>query len=346
MLKRIISHDPTGNGRVETLYIFEHPSVDNEFHPGENGTERIKSIFRIHILLRNLYIVITLAEILEAFAGMPRAPLERRVVSSPVKDEQRRQADAFLLDKLKRGEFYVDRSQEMEDKANTTSSICSKCRQPAITRSDLKRCGKCLRVWYCSVECQKRDWKEHKRYCGLQHFELDAVAPTPEAPAEFIGCPPAAPGFVRSAALWRQISYLSRDDSQFTDYHYHKDASATGSFTLAWISREMHLTFLVARSRAMATGSRAAVAKILSLLRHPLVSEHFRSNPLPVDKMREQLAREYCIAPFRDWAEVEAVAREFAPVSRGEIDAEIEFMKGRYEKGRVVQGKIVWKVEI
>ena len=32
--------------------------------------------------------------------------------------------------------------------------------------STKKRCGKCGRAWYCSIDCQKEDWKEHKRNCN------------------------------------------------------------------------------------------------------------------------------------------------------------------------------------
>ena len=29
----------------------------------------------------------------------------------------------------------------------------------------LKRCSRCKMVWYCSVACQKKDLKSHKRIC-------------------------------------------------------------------------------------------------------------------------------------------------------------------------------------
>ena len=29
-----------------------------------------------------------------------------------------------------------------------------------------KRCGKCGSVWYCSRDCQRRDWKTHKINCN------------------------------------------------------------------------------------------------------------------------------------------------------------------------------------
>lgn len=30
---------------------------------------------------------------------------------------------------------------------------------------DLKRCGRCKMVWYCSVKCQRKEWPEHAKTC-------------------------------------------------------------------------------------------------------------------------------------------------------------------------------------
>ncbi|KAB8295241.1 hypothetical protein EYC80_007155 [Monilinia laxa] len=52
------------------------------------------------------------------------------------------------------------------------SMICSNFSCPLSTanvkskRRDLKNCGRCKCVWYCSVECQKFDWRSrHKKWC-------------------------------------------------------------------------------------------------------------------------------------------------------------------------------------
>ncbi|KAK7178332.1 hypothetical protein PSPO01_15620 [Paraphaeosphaeria sporulosa] len=44
-----------------------------------------------------------------------------------------------------------------------TSSHCSTCQKVA---PDLKRCAKCRSVYYCSRDCQKSDWKLHKKICS------------------------------------------------------------------------------------------------------------------------------------------------------------------------------------
>jgi hypothetical protein len=32
--------------------------------------------------------------------------------------------------------------------------------------SGLLICGRCRRIKYCSRECQREDWKEHKKWCA------------------------------------------------------------------------------------------------------------------------------------------------------------------------------------
>ncbi|KAK0492259.1 hypothetical protein EDD18DRAFT_1183614 [Armillaria luteobubalina] len=43
------------------------------------------------------------------------------------------------------------------------SMVCAGCGASNLpTRS---QCSKCKQVFYCSVECQRRDWREHKEHC-------------------------------------------------------------------------------------------------------------------------------------------------------------------------------------
>ena len=65
-------------------------------------------------------------------------------------------------------------AEEVEDQAQSFSemlgapfskSLCARC---GVQSNDtLKRCSKCKLVYYCTVDCQRADWKKHKVVCGL-----------------------------------------------------------------------------------------------------------------------------------------------------------------------------------
>ena len=44
---------------------------------------------------------------------------------------------------------------------------CSHCRKPKEPEEKLLCCGGCRQTNYCSVECQKAAWSEHKTCCKL-----------------------------------------------------------------------------------------------------------------------------------------------------------------------------------
>lgn len=46
--------------------------------------------------------------------------------------------------------------------ASTTVEKCANCGKT----DSLKRCAKCKKTSYCSRDCQKNDWKPHKKACG------------------------------------------------------------------------------------------------------------------------------------------------------------------------------------
>ncbi|GAA6025358.1 hypothetical protein JCM10207_001362, partial [Rhodosporidiobolus poonsookiae] len=75
----------------------------------------------------------------------------------------------------------------------STSESCTVCRlSPAeLNIRQLKRCGACLKVGrvhlYCSSECQRADWPDHRKTCGEKLSAVSDVPvfhpPSPEASA-------------------------------------------------------------------------------------------------------------------------------------------------------------------
>jgi len=47
-------------------------------------------------------------------------------------------------------------------------TLCDGCHKASLL-DNLKKCGNCKTVSYCSRECQKADWKAHKPRCCVAH---------------------------------------------------------------------------------------------------------------------------------------------------------------------------------
>lgn len=56
---------------------------------------------------------------------------------------------------------------------------CEACHTRGDSYADksLLRCSKCRIVWYCSVECQRARWSEHKHVCGANKWLYDCDDP-------------------------------------------------------------------------------------------------------------------------------------------------------------------------
>ncbi|KAJ7259729.1 hypothetical protein C8J57DRAFT_1339037 [Mycena rebaudengoi] len=269
LLKRIIAHDPTATFADKGPFMFVHPYAERKFRTSDSSPETLKAFLYQLVLLRNLYIVETLFGILEAYVVV--AKFSDHHLNSR-HSERKKDAPACTKD--------VDKSQYREEAAIAVYA-CYFCHKTCEERTTLKRCSRCQSVWYCSesVVCQEKDWAAHKKSCGKRHFDPEMLKPVWEGPVEFIGCPAAVSGFIPSPALRRQIWYLSKPDSQTQEYH-------------AMPHPASRIVFLVARRRAMASGSPPAIYMMYKIMEY--LQKEATINLTP-DQIRRQFEKEYGI---------------------------------------------------
>ena len=85
----------------------------------------------------------------------------------PGKEEACKAFDKTVFDTLgglQQTKDIVGAKTEGEDEFRWYMRKCNVC---GLTQKQkkLKKCGSCKCVFYCSLECQKRDWKDHKKVC-------------------------------------------------------------------------------------------------------------------------------------------------------------------------------------
>jgi len=62
----------------------------------------------------------------------------------------------------------------------TTPEICTACKNPPQKDQKLKLCGGCQKAKYCRRECQRSDWKEHKKKCKAKKSKASKSQAKPQ----------------------------------------------------------------------------------------------------------------------------------------------------------------------
>ncbi|KAJ6586021.1 hypothetical protein B0H19DRAFT_1060192 [Mycena capillaripes] len=335
LLKRIAVHDPTGDGCVRELYLFFHPFVEREFALSDDAPDKERASVSSIVIQRNFYIVQTLTGILEAYHDVIPSHHPRARTSATLRTEERREARKTARAEASKGTYRADDSQIKED-ATVGKNACASCYKMTDKRAELKKCSRCQLTWYCSrFNILRKSLGTANgtigtliKSCGKHHFEPEVLAPKSKGPKVFIGCPDSEPGFVRSPALWRQIKFLGEDDSQTQVYHAsgEKNYKHTLSLDLGYLSDRQRI-FLVARRRAMASGSLSAVALMLQMLQDQQRDSEYTTP----EGIQRQLEREYRV----DLSPA-ALARAppFAPPTREEWEEEGLYCEQRMEKAQ------------
>ncbi|KAK9235423.1 zinc finger, MYND-type [Lipomyces kononenkoae] len=87
---------------------------------------------------------------------------------------------------------------------------CLNCRKSAISLNQpLKRCGNCRVAMYCSQDCQKANWKSHKRQCASSTQKQAKQGPSQGQKGEFN----ATLSGLMQAADGKYLHGLSEDDA-------------------------------------------------------------------------------------------------------------------------------------
>ena len=71
-----------------------------------------------------------------------------------------------ITDKAEKAKAKVSSSEKHKSQTDAITIFCSYCgSSPSKDDKPFSRCSRCKKVYYCSVKCQKKDWKKHKKVC-------------------------------------------------------------------------------------------------------------------------------------------------------------------------------------
>ncbi|KAJ7090816.1 hypothetical protein B0H15DRAFT_948585 [Mycena belliarum] len=182
------------------------------------------------------------------------------------------------------------KERQSKRKEHCSYAGCSIVNDDSVKYPRCKKCWENMRreVLYCSVECQKADWKlNHKTICG-RALTFDAVSKPVLAPRPTVK-PPAVGAYVPSKVLLLQIAALSKHPK--IDYFIMGELN--DSVDLDFPDPEAQGLFRKCRDKAMTTGDRLSVAIMAHFLCWMTMDAHCIAKGATSSVIVRQLKKEY-----------------------------------------------------
>ncbi|KAJ7502576.1 hypothetical protein B0H11DRAFT_1989200 [Mycena galericulata] len=224
----------------------------------------------------------------------PSAPMHKAVLEAVLGPNA---ASTWLKD-AKNGH-----KERMEQRLACCSYLGCRETQPSDDSVKFSRCKPCFdtmqrQVLYCSVKCQKADWKlRHKTICGkpLDFDSVDKpVAHPVYGPDSNKGIGPPINGFKRSPALILQVTRLNQ--SLAADYFLNDRNNEARQINVGE-GTYIQANFRTIREKAMTTGEPAPVAIIAHYMCWQFAANNLEITPTMIV---EQLAREFAFDDLRE----------------------------------------------
>src|SRR6218665_1278061 len=88
-----------------------------------------------------------------------------RLENSKMKKCTKCKSAAYCSRECQRADWKRHKTECQTQELPSTLPLMSRCNSCGVLGTEMKKCSQCKSACYCSPECQRRDWKNHKITC-------------------------------------------------------------------------------------------------------------------------------------------------------------------------------------